>query len=696
MDSTDLSNPQFYLNRELSMLEFNRRVLAQANDDTIPILERLKFLCIFSSNLDEFFEIRVAGLKQLVAYGSKQAAPDGLTPSAALKEISRITHNLVVEQYKTLNEQILPALEHDNIRFIPPKEWSSAQVQWITQYFREEILPVVSPVGLDPAHPMPRLVNKSLNFIVSLEGKDAFGRDLQLAIVHAPRALPRVIRFPAELSKTNEDFVLLTSIIETHAGELFPGMRVTGCYQFRLTRNSDLLLDDAIADDLARVLKNKLLLRPYGVAVRLEIANNCPPGLADFLLEKHNLSREELYDADGPVNLSRFIKIYETVDRPALKYPLFIPALPHRLKKNSHLFAAIQKHDLLMHLPYQSFKPALDLIYQATLDPNVIAIKQTLYRTGPDSLIVRALADAARAGKEVTAIIELRARFEEESNIALANRLQEAGVLVVYGVMGFKTHCKMILVVRREGELLRRYCHLSTGNYHSGTARAYTDYGLFTCDDGIGHDVQNLFQQLTGMGKVIKLKKLAHAPFTLAKQLFELITRETEFATAGRPAAIIAKLNAITDPKIIQALYTASQAGVKIDLIVRGICCLRPGISGISDNIRVRSIVGRFLEHERIYWFHNDGDEKIFCSSADWMERNFYKRVEVSFPIEDKELAEIVKQNGLLLDLMDNCQSWELQSDGTYRRNRPGKDKPISAQQVLLEQVTLVKNPIDK
>ena len=687
MEAINLIQPDLYINRELSLLEFNRRVLAQANDANVPLLERLKFLCIFNANLDEFFEIRVAGLKHLVAIDNLPSSADGMTPTEILKSITRITRKLVKEQYDILNNEILPALAKERIYFLPQNKWDETQADWIKQYFRNEIMPLVSPVALDPAHPMPRLVNKSLNFIVSLEGKDAFGRDTPLAIVHAPRALPRLIRIPAESSKKGRNYVFLNDIMSAHAHELFAGMQVKGCYQFRLTRNSDLLLDDKAADDLAWELKNKLSTRPYGTAVRLEIAADCPEIIVDFLLTKHNLTQEALYAVDGPVNLSRYIKLYDDITRPELKYPVFTPGIPLKPKQSRDLFDTLGKQDVLLHHPYQSFNLVIEFLKQAANDPNVLAIKQTLYRTGPESLIVRGLIEAARAGKEVTAVIELRARFDEESNIELANRLQEAGVLVVYGVMDFKTHAKLMLIVRREDGKLRRYCHLGTGNYHAGTARVYTDYGLLTADLDITHDVQNLFQQLTGMGKVLKLKKLWQAPFTLFKNLTEAIEQEANNARNGKKAHIMIKINGLTDPKIIQALYSASQAGVKINLIVRGICCLRPGVVGVSENIIVRSIIGRFLEHERVYYFYNNGNEKIYCASADWMERSFYKRVEVCFPIEDKQLAKAVKKQSLLLALADNCQSWELQADGSYKRIAHKNKKSRAVQLKLLKKL---------
>lgn len=681
---SDLTQPDFYINREISLLQFNRRVLDQATDKNIPLLERLRFLLICAANLDEFFEIRVADLKHKAAFGIGKASIDGLVPSDLLKMISGKTRELVTYQYQVLNQELIPALEKEKIRFIGQQQWNHAQADWVKHYFMTEVSPVVSPVGLDPAHPFPRLVNKSLNFIVSLKGKDAFGRSSHLAIVHAPRSLPRAIRLPSSIVKDGDNFVFLSEIIQKHSNMLFPGMTVTGCFQFRLTRNSDLLLDE-ITDDLALALKSQLLSRRYGNAVRLEIAYDCPKDIINFLLEKHNLNQDEIYLAQGPVNLSRFRKLIDAIQRPDLKFTSFDPVIPKRLQRNYNLFEVIRHGDLLLHHPYQSFQPVLDFIRQAALDPNVLAIKQTLYRTGTNSQMVQALADAARAGKEVTAVIELRARFDEAYNLELANRLQEAGVLVVYGVLKFKTHAKMILVVRRESDKLRRYCHISTGNYHSKTAKQYTDYGLFTCDSVIGNDVHNLFQQLTGMSKTIKLKKIMHAPFTLYKGLMELISHEIENARLNKPARIILKLNAITEPRIMQALYEASCAGVHVDLIVRGVCCLRPGIPDVSENIRVYSIIGRFLEHERIYYFHNAGRYKLFCASADWMERNFFHRIEVCFPIRNKRLADRVKKYGLLIDLEDNCQRWELQTNGEYQQIHPEHEPLRAAQEILLQ-----------
>ncbi|MDE2089127.1 MAG: polyphosphate kinase 1, partial [Gammaproteobacteria bacterium] len=647
MEALDLKQSDLYINRELGLLAFHRRVLELAEDEGVPLLERLRFLCISSTNLDEFFEIRVAGLKQQVALGSAQCGPDNLTPREALSRISVEARRLVDEQYRVLNEVLIPALAAQDIRFVRRTHWTPKQAEWVRRHFLNELLPVLSPLGLDPAHPFPRVLNKSLNFIVSLEGKDAFGRDSGVAVVQAPRSLPRLIRMPREYAKGPYDFVFLSSIIHAHVGDLFPGMKVTGCYQFRVTRNSDLFIDEEEVDDLLGALRGELPARHYGDAVRLEVADNCTPEMADFLLRQFKLDAGDRYQVNGPVNLNRLLAIHDLAERPDLKFPPFVPRLPAALAHGADLFAVIRRGDVVLHHPYESFAPVVDFVRQAAADPQVLAIKQTLYRTGPDSAVVDVLVSAARAGKEVTVVIELRARFDEEANIALATRLQEAGAHVVYGVVGYKTHAKMILVVRREGWRLRRYVHLATGNYHAHTARLYTDYGLFTCDKAVGEDVHKLFQQLTGLGRVTKLKKLLQSPFTLHKALLGKIAREAEHARAGRPARIMARMNALVEPQVVQALYQASQAGVKIDLIVRGICCLRPGINGVSENIRVRSIVGRFLEHSRVYYFENGGDNEVLCSSADWMERNFFRRVEVCFPIEDQDLSRRVVRETL-------------------------------------------------
>lgn len=687
VEHIDLKQAELYLNRELSLIEFNRRVLEQTKDESIPLLDRLRFLCISSTNLDEFFEIRVAGLKQQVTYGSTQSGPDNLRPQDVLKRISSAAHVLVEEQYRVLNDILIPEMAKNNIRIVRRTHWNAKQAAWIKRYFSTELLPVLTPIGLDPAHPFPKVLNKSLNFIVSLHGKDAFGRDSGLAVIQAPRSLPRIIPLPVDLAKGPHDFVLLSSIIHAHVGDLFSGMSSTGCYQFRVTRNSDLFVDTEEVDDLLRAVEGELTSRRFGDAVRLEIADNCPPDIANFLLQQFHLSFDDLYQFNGLVNVNRLMAIHELVNLPTLKYPAFVPSLPQRIASNRDIFDVIRHGDLLLMHPFESFVPVVDFVRQAASDPNVLAVRQTLYRTGPDSAIAQALIDAARAGKEVTAVIELQARFDEEANIELANRLQQAGAQVVYGVVGYKTHAKMILVVRREGRKLRRYVHLGTGNYHARTARIYTDYGLFTCDKNIGDDTHKLFQQLTGLGRATKLKKLLQSPFTLHKTMLEYIAREARHAKEGKPARIIAKMNALVEPQIIQALYEASQANVQIDLIVRGICCLRPGIPRISENIHVRSVIGRFLEHTRIFYFFNGGEEDVYCASADWMDRNFFRRVEVCFPIEDKRIKQRLIRHGLMMYLADNTQAWLLQSDGTYKRVKAANQKPRAAQALLLTEL---------
>lgn len=682
----DLDVPEYYINRELSHLQFNIRVLEQALDTNHPLLSRLMFLLIFSSNLDEFFEIRVAGLKRQVTFRRETPEIDGMRPRDVLQEISRICHEQVDRQYHILNDVLIPALEEQKIRFIRRSQWTQAQEAWVAEYFNEQILPVISPIGLDPSHPFPRLVNKSLNFIVSLEGRDAFGREGGMAILPAPRSLPRLIRIPDELCEDGDNFVFLSSMIHAHAHRLFPGMEIKGCYQFRLTRNADLIVDPDDVSDLASALRGELLSRRYGDAVRLEVADNCPDELAYFLLQQFGLAEEELYRVNGPVNLNRLMAVMGLLKRDDLHYTPFTPNLPRSLRERSgSLFAAIRQGDILLHHPFESFTPIEDLLREAARDSEVLAIKQTLYRTGADSEIVNALVEAARNNKEVTVVIELRARFDEADNLALASRLQEAGAIVIYGVVGYKTHAKMMHIVRREQGQLKHYAHLGTGNYHAKTAKLYTDYGLLTANPVLCADVHKVFQQLGGMGKMLSIKELLHAPFTLHKRLVEMIEREAEHASKGEKARIIIKCNSLTEPKLIKALYRASQAGVEIELIIRGQCCLRPGLAGVSDNIRVRSIIGRFLEHTRVYYFHNRGAEEVYCASADFMERNMFRRVETCFPLLESKLAARVRKD-LETYLLDNCQSWDLQSDGRYIANHPQiGDEAVSVQETLLD-----------
>ena len=686
MDIPNLKLPDYYINRELSSLEFNSRVLSQANDLSIPLLERLKYLCIVSTSLDEFFEIRVSGLQQRRELGSAPAGPDLLSPHFVLTQISQHAHEIVEQQYRLLNEEIIPELETQGLRFIRRKRWSEAQRRWLNDYFREQVVPVLSPVSLDPARPFPRIVNKSLNFVVGLEGMDAFGRPCSKAIVQAPRSLPRLIQLPAELPDSGpNDFVFLSSIIHAFVEELFRGAEITGCFQFRVTRNSDLYVDPEEMDDLKRALVGELIASRYGAAVRLEIAHDCPEELADYLLNVFGLTELDLYQVHGPVNLNRLLTVYDLIKRDDLKFLPFTSKAPDQLAGADNIFDSIAQQELLVHHPFESFSPVLELINSAAQDPDVLAIKLTLYRTGPDSPIADALVAAAQAGKEITVSIELRARFDEAANIHLANRLQEAGAHVVYGVVGFKTHCKMALIVRREGAKLRRYVHLGTGNYHPGTARLYTDYGLLTADEDLSADVHEIFMQLTSMMQTPPLKMIYEAPFDLHQKIIAHIENEIKNVESGGAGHIIVKLNALVEPEVIQALYKASCAGVYVDLIIRGICCLRPGVPGISDNIRVRSIVGRFLEHSRVYYFYANGDENVFCASADWMDRNFFQRVEIAFPVTNKEIKRRLIGD-LDIYLNDNTQAWDLRPDGSYYCLKPTKDsEPISAQGQLLK-----------
>lgn len=685
MKELDLSKPELYLNRELSLLEFNWRVLQQALDSEVPLLERLNYLCISSTNLDEFFEVRVAGLIQQIEIGDPYLEADQVSANEVLKLISTRAHELVDEQYRVLNEVLLPELSQESIQILPRAKWSDEQAQWLQTYFIEEVAPVLSPMGLDSSHPFPRLLNKSLNFIVALDGKDAFGRNLNSAILQAPRALPRIIELPEELRlHCDHKFVFLSSVIHAFADDLFYGMKVKGCYQFRVTRNSDLAIDTEETSDLLVAISDELTYRNYGDEVRLEIAHNCPEDMVDFLRVQCGMHRENVYLVNGPVNLSRLQAIYSLVERPDLKFKPFTQGRPAGVSSTTDLFAAIRKNEILLHHPYQSFSPVIDFLKQAASDPSVLAIKQTLYRTGAKSPIVDALVSAAHAGKEVTVVIELRARFDEAANVALAARLQQAAVQVVYGIVGYKTHAKMLLILRRENNKLRHYIHLGTGNYHRSTSRIYTDYGFLTADKQIGEDVSNLFVQLTSLGKIPKMHKLLHAPFTLHDGLLKRINREITNAEAGKPAHIIAKVNSLVEPEIIQTFYRASMAGVKVDLIIRGICCLKPGVKDLSENIQVRSIIGRFLEHTRVFYFENNGEPEVWAGSADLMKRNLLRRVETCFPLDHKKLRQRVIGD-LKLYLADNTQAWVLSDNGRYQRiERPKDDEAISAQTTLL------------
>jgi polyphosphate kinase len=672
-----------YLNRELSQLAFNRRVLALAEDHTVPLLERLRFLCIVSSNLDELFEVRLASLLAQDRLDGDKAMSSAL--AASLDSASIECHQIVARQYELLHKEILPQLSANGIHLLRHQDRTEAQRAWIKDYFDHEVRPLLTPIGLDPAHPFPQVVNKSLNFIVELSGKDAFGRGTAIAILKAPRVLPRVIQLPAALSKKGVSFCLLSSVIHAHIADLFTGREMIAYSQFRVTRNSDLWVDEEEVKNLRQALQSELLSRQFGFAVRLEVAHNCPPHLADFLLDQFSIDKSRLYAVDGPVNMVRLLELINTVQQPALFYPPFSPGLPGKVI-DSDIFTLLRKQDVLLHHPFQSFQPVAELIRCAALDPNVVAIKQTIYRTGMNSDLMESLIHAAQRGKEVTVIVELMARFDEEANINWAEKLERVGAQVVYGVVGLKTHAKLALVLRREAGQLRYYAHLGTGNYHPTTTKHYTDFGLLTAHPQLTAEVNEIFIHLTSLTKPKKLQYLWLAPFALQKEIIRAIRNEAAIAREGRPARIIAKMNALLDESVIRALYAASADGVKIDLIVRGACGLRPGVPGLSENIRVFSIIGRFLEHSRIYYFRNDLAHDVYLASADWMNRNLFRRVEVAFPVLDATLKKRVINEGLNPYLKDNLNAWELTGDGRYHKRKPrGKQTAFSAQQYLAQ-----------
>jgi polyphosphate kinase len=681
---TEVNKNSAFLDRELSQLMFNRRVLAQAEDKNIPLLERLRYLCIASSNLDEFFEVRVASL--LAAAGTDGVLATHPALLATLSRISNECHALVTHQYDILNSEVLPQLAVSGVHLVRHNERTEAERAWVKEYFDTEVRPLLTPIGLDPAHPFPQVVNKSLNFIVSLSGKDAFGRGTAIAILKAPRVLPRVIRLPDDLSnRGGVSFCLLSSVIHAHISDLFAGREVIAYSQFRVTRDSDLWVDEDEVKNLRQALKGELQGRQFGRSVRLEVAINCPPELSQFLLDQFGLQQNRLYAVNGPVNLVRLTEIMDHVDNPDLRFAPFFPGIAQK-PGSADIFAALRAHDILLHHPFQSFQTVIDFIRSAAHDPAVVAIKQTIYRTGMNSDLMEALITAARAGKEVTVIVELKARFDEEANINWADKLEQAGAQVVYGVVGLKTHAKVALVIRREEGKLRYYAHLGTGNYHPTTTKFYTDFGLLTCHPGISQEVNEVFIHLTSLTKPHRLNHLWLAPFALQNEIIKAIRNEARIARAGRPGRIIVKMNALVDESVIRALYAASKDGVKIDLIIRGACTLKPGVPGLSENIKVRSIIGRFLEHSRIYYFRNDLAHDVMLSSADWMSRNLFRRIEVAFPILDKTLKRRVIAEGLNPYLKDNRNAWELEADGHYQRRKVrGKQGGFSAQQHLME-----------
>jgi polyphosphate kinase len=657
--------PAHFLNRELSWLEFNQRVLDEVRDAANPLLERLKFFCIVSSNLDEFFEVRVAGLKQQIESDVVKRSIDGLTASEIFKGVATRVRRLVNDQYTCWRDDIRPSLAKNGIRILEVAELDTEDFDWLQNYYHTQVRPVLTPLAIDPAHPFPQLLNKSLNVIVRVELTRGPETLKHMAVVQIPRILPRMIQLPR--TDARQDYVYLARLVGHNLADLFPGTKILGCWPFRVTRNSELYIDEEETANLLKAVENELHNRRKGDAVRLEIEHDCPRYIREALLKTLRLTEDDLYLIDGPLNPTRLMTLTEGDHSPELRYTPFVAPVAASLRGKTDLFAAIRERDILLHHPYENFNSVVDFVEQAAADPDVLAIKQTLYRTGGDPRIIGALENAVNNGKQVTAVVELRARFDEANNIQWARRLEESGVHVVYGLVGYKIHAKSCLVVRREGHHIRRYVHLATGNYNPATARLYTDLGLLTCRADFGEDVTNFFNLLTGICQYQPMGKLLVAPFELHTRMLQLIEREIQNANQGLPARIIAKINSLAEPQIIEALYRASQAGVKIDLIVRGICCLRPGVRGLSENITVRSIVDRFLEHSRVYYFENACQPQVFIGSADWLPRNLFRRIEVVFPIEDGVIRERIINEILALPLADNVKARVLCSDGSYR-----------------------------
>ena len=673
-------NASHFISRELSWLEFNQRVLDEALDASNPLLERVKFFIITSSNLDEFFEVRVAGLKQQIESDVVERSVDGKTASETFRAIRRRVRAMIEQQYRCWRDELLPALAKNQIHLLDYEHLEATDRTWVEQYYRANVRPVLTPLGIDPSHPFPQLLNKSLNIVVQLEITRDGETDRRLAVVQVPRVLPRLVRLPREDDR--RDFIYLGHLIGHYLADLFPGTKILGFWHFRVTRNSELYIDEADVNNLLKAVENELHNRRKGAAVRLEVEATCPADISHFLLETLELDGDDLYIIDGPLNPVRLMAIYEGDHSPELRDKPFVAPIAPAFRGAGDLFSVIRQRDVLVHHPYESFASVVDFLEQAAADPHVLAIKQTLYRTGGDPRIVGALMDAVRNGKQVTAVTELKARFDEANNIAWARRLEEAGVHVVYGIVNYKVHSKIALVVRRDDDGLRRYVHLGTGNYNPSTARLYTDLSLFTAQPDFGEDATNFFNLLTGISHFQGAKKLILAPFTAHETMMAHVKHEAAAARAGKPARIIAKMNSLVDQELIEALYTASQAGAKIDLIIRGICCLRPGIPGVSEHITVRSIVGRFLEHSRIFYFENGGAPKVFLGSADWMPRNFFRRIEVVFPVEDPALRERIVTQILALQLADNTKASLLAPDGTYARPARKKDADLRGSQV--------------
>jgi polyphosphate kinase len=670
--------PAHFLNRELSWLEFNGRVLAEAQNPAVPLLERVKFFSIFSSNLDEFFEVRVAGIKQQIESEVVERSVDGRTATEKFQAIHKRVRQLVEEQYECWRNELMPALAKHGTRFLRAEELEERDLAWLKDYYHAQVRPVLTPLAIDPAHPFPQLLNKSLNMVVQIEIQQGEQTLQHLAVVQVPRVLPRLVRLPREDGR--RDFLFMGQIIGHFLADVFPGTRILGYCHFRVTRNSELYIDEEDVENLLKAVENELHNRRKGDAVRLEVEHTCPPEIRRALLNTLRLDEEDLYIIDGPLNPTRLMAIYYGDHSPELRDPPFIASTAHALRGQRDIFAAIAERDILLHHPFESFNSVVEFLEQAAEDPKVLAIKETLYRTGGDARIIGALMNAVRNGKQVTAVVELRARFDEANNIHWSRQLEEAGVHVVYGLVGYKIHGKMSLVVRSEDGRIRRYVHLSTGNYNPTTAKLYTDLGFFTCRPDFGEDATNLFNLLTGICQFQGMRKFCVAPFELHERMMKLIHREIENAKKGLPARIIVKMNSLVDPQSIEALYRASQAGVEIDLIIRGICCLRPGMKGISTNIRVRSIIDRFLEHSRIAYFENAGDPEVYLMSADWMPRNYFRRLEISFPIEDQGLRKRITDDIFPVLLADNVKAWTLHPDGTYERVHPGKAKAVRSQ----------------
>ncbi len=676
--------PLRFLNRERAILQFNRRVLAQAQRVDVPLLERLRYITIVSSNLDEFFEVRVADIIEATRLpGSGVSRHD-------LAAVSSAAHELIDEQYALFNDVVMPALQREGLVVLNHAERNEAQRKWVQRFFETQVRPLLVPVSLDPSHPFPLVANKALNFIARVGGRDAFGRVNQIAIVKVPRVLPRVIRLPDGLCGGRQGFVLLTSVIRAHLAELFPGRKVDVFSQFRVTRDSDLEVDEDDVTNLRQALRTGLTTRHFGQAIRLEVVCTCPAELSNFLLEQFGLPEVALYKVNGPVNLVRLNQLIDQADADHLRFPLFEPMWPSpRLSRTRPIVEQIRDADVLLHHPYESFEPVVQFLREAVDDPDVLAIRQTIYRTGAQSVLMDLLIEAARRGKEVLAVVELKARFDEEANINWAERLEAVGAQVVYGIVGLKTHAKLLLVTRREGARLRRYAHLSTGNYNPRTARLYTDMGMLTADPGLTADADAVFLQLASQTRVKPPHQLLTAPFQLHRRLLRHIMQVATAARSGRPARIVVKINALTDPALMQALIAAGQAGARIDLIVRGACMLPPGVPGHTDNIRVRSVVGRFLEHSRILYFRwGDGpeDEVLYLTSADWMSRNMFRRIEVAWPIRDPALRQRVIDEGLVPYLHDRRDAWALDGEGRYKRVA---DDGVSAQQALMQRFTV-------